>query len=799
MVVIWCMKKTYKIILLATFAACVAPGTAHARPLVDLEERTDAEIEESGISCAVKGEPMHCDSFSDASGWCSPRDHGKKIKVSFGAVAPDGKPCLAVTGVATSKSDTAWGVISKRIEFERKSDTFLWKMDVEAPKEVPSITAHGPMWRTSVHWYDASGKELPQSLVNYSVSTGGFRRVRAKGKIPSGAASYELHMGFDGPNVDPGETFRFRNLEICQLQESPVREACARITSYPRTGGRISWKGVVPAGTSILFQFAAAPTAEGLRTASFRGPDGTDGTFFDAPFDANAPFVRYRAFLRSAGSKTPVLESVTVGAQVDDAWADRPDRLPPTVHIVSPSPTRDAHMRPVLTIDDPSAVAWGTLAVRIDGRDETANFVRKGGRIEYAGRSEPWPDGLHDIEVSVGDWCGNSAVSHKTFFIGDAPSAVRTTLRDDGVTLVDGKPFFPIGIYGFKACEANGNDLARGLMDLKAAGFNTVQSYMRPIRAELLSLCEKHGMMVFRGPRWPDKEALEKVRHSPALLAWYLGDDTSGHMTAGHLLDEHEAMKSIDPHRLSCQADGGSSHLPVTAYYDYQEGTDVFLPEIYPIRDETDENKDRCVAQVINAIERFRHDVEIMGRGPRSMWPILQYFEGWTNWKRFPTRDELFATSFAALIHGANGITWYTYFGGPKKGGGGFNYGAVSTPERKATMFELSRKIAEIAPALLERTPADQPVPEILEGEKKDTYGRPSVTCLMKRHGGATYLLAINAVRRPVRVRIPLKGVANEGEVMWEGRRIALAGGAISEAFTPFAVHVYRFQSSCQP
>lgn len=66
--------------------------------------------------------------------------------------------------------------------------------------------------------------------------------------------------------------------------------------------------------------------------------------------------------------------------------------------------------------------------------------------------------------------------------------------------------------------------------------------------------------------------------------------------------------------------------------------------------------------------------------------------------------------SFAAIIHGAHGITWYTYFGGPKKSGPGFNYGAVSTPERKATMFELSRRIAELSPVLLERTPVNQPV-----------------------------------------------------------------------------------------
>ena len=75
-------------------------------------------------------------------------------------------------------------------------------------------------------------------------------------------------------------------------------------------------------------------------------------------------------------------------------------------------------------------------------------------------------------------------------------------------------------------------------------------------------------------------------------------------------------------------------------------------------------------------------------------------------------------------------------------------------------------------------------------------YNQPSVTCLLKRHGGQTYLLAVNAVRWPVLVRIPLSDVASTGEAMWEsGRRVSLVGGALEDEFGPQAVHVYRFAS----
>lgn len=555
------MKRIGIVFILSAIAGagvCQQPSSLGAKfnsseirhyPLVDLAERENTEISEIGISCAVRGEPMYFDALDDVSHWTCPEDYGngKHLHIAFGEKAPDGRPCLAVTGVVTSRCDTAWCAVGRRKMFTRWTDRFLWTMDVEAPVEVPNFAAHGKKWRTSVHWYDAAGKELPQSLVIYSASTGGFRRVRGQGKIPAGAVAFAPHIGFDTPDIGPGEVYRFRNLEISQLPEKPLRERFARVTSYPRVGGRVSWMGRTPLGTSIRFQYAGAETPEALRGAEFRGPDGTDKTFFDAPFEAKEPFIRYRAFLHSANTETPVLECVAVGSRVDGAWADRPDLLPPTVRIVSPSPTRDGHMKPALTVDDPSTVAWNSLVVSIDGRDETARFTRDGNLLAYTGREDAWTEGLHNIQVSVSDWCGNSHIAHKTFFVGDAPHTPRMEVRDDGVTLVGGKPFFPIGIYGFKECEANGNNLERGVLELKDAGFNIVHTYTRSVRAQLLATCEKHGMMTFRGPRWPDKTAL-KIRHSPAVLAWYLGDDTSAHYEA-------------NPPRCGAERSGATLHL----------------------------------------------------------------------------------------------------------------------------------------------------------------------------------------------------------------------------------------------
>ena len=67
-------------------------------------------------------------------------------------------------------------------------------------------------------------------------------------------------------------------------------------------------------------------------------------------------------------------------------------------------------------------------------------------------------------------------------------------------------------------------------------------------------------------------------------------------------------------------------------------------------------------------------DLSRNGSPVKTIWAIIQHFDGW-GWKRFPTFDELRAMSYLSIIHGAHGITWYTY------GGYNKNHGVTSTPE----------------------------------------------------------------------------------------------------------------------
>ena len=481
-------------------------------------------------------------------------------------------------------------------------------------------------------------------------------------------------------------------------------------------------------------------------------------------------------------------------------WAKKPIPEAPRVRLVSASPFADpvAELRILVTARRP--LNWATLRVAVDGADVTGSVRRDGGVVTYA-PVEPWALGLHQVDVKITDpEDGVVFVAKKVFFRGDAPKGVpHVTLRDDGVTLVDGKPFFPIGIYGVMKREFNGFDFDRGLRELAAGGFNMVHSYAAGRTKEFLDIAHKYGLKTWTAEYNPNANFAETLRNHPAVIAWYVGDDTATHFTPSDIYDRTDAIRAIDPLRITVQADGVRSDNPAISYRPFVKTTDGFMPEIYPVRGTNDTPDPQCVAKTIRDMELLRQDVAEAGDGtPHTAWPIIQYFRGWTEWKRFPTRDELYAMSFAALAHGAHGITWYTYGGtvDPKKGKD--NHGITDTPEIWSNMTNLATRIRSLAPMLVERTPPQPPPAKVLTGPATDALGHPSISVLVKRHEGFAYVIAVNGTLEEISAELDLGVAATEAEALWEGRRIPLLAGRLKDVFVPYAVHVYRVISNLE-
>lgn len=404
---------------------------------------------------------------------------------------------------------------------------------------------------------------------------------------------------------------------------------------------------------------------------------------------------------------------------------------------------------------------------------------------------DPNEPNLHRVTVEAKDFAGNLLRRDWWILVAEPPAEGHAAMREDGVILVDGRPFFPIGMYAVWKREHNQNDFERCFAELAAAGFNTVHTYNAARNVELeefYRVAHRYKIKVFlaartgannQSPSAAIRDAAAECRQ-PALLAWYLADDTASHISPARLRLVHDAVKGIDPFHLTVQADGvgAPDH---SRYATYVDSTDAFLPELYPIRSAEKGE----VAEIIRDMKTIAADLKRAGRRA-PVWAIIQAFEGW-GWQRYPTEAELRAMTYLAIIHGATGMTYYTY------GGHGANHGATHDPRIWAATKQIAKELTTLHDALVEReTPQTQEV-QLISGPDKDALGYPAVSTRLLVHAGKHYLLAANSARAAVGVKIVLRDAPGVTRVLFEDRTVSVQAGVLEDRFAPHGVHVYTW------
>ncbi|MEA3365118.1 MAG: hypothetical protein U9Q79_05705, partial [Candidatus Hydrogenedentes bacterium] len=152
------------------------------------------------------------------------------------------------------------------------------------------------------------------------------------------------------------------------------------------------------------------------------------------------------------------------------------------------------------------------------------------------------------------------AVISCLFMLAALPArTAEVTVVGDRCVRVDGKPFFPIGVYS----AGNPEDLPL----LAEAGFNTVHTYAwEGTRAPengkaLLDAADENGLMCLIGLYRADVKEMEfedsvrrieTYRDHPALLAWHTMDepawDKEGNRGKDYMPAAYEMIKKYDPH-----------------------------------------------------------------------------------------------------------------------------------------------------------------------------------------------------------------------------------------------------------
>ena len=411
----------------------------------------------------------------------------------------------------------------------------------------------------------------------------------------------------------------------------------------------------------------------------------------------------------------------------------------------------------------------------------------------------------------------------------DTPDAVRTPYRV-GVphTTRTGEPLlaydparshFPIGFYNVLTGIRHGRDHRGDFARFKDAGFNTVFAWGGQPLDEVLADAEKVGLQV----AWqdPNDAQLARLRGHPNVIGYALDHEPSL-KKPGPAVDARFAafearaaqVRARDPGRPVFTVDSPSiSGERRESWIRWKRAGDIAVVWKYPYFDPPVEflTGPRGLPEVMTLA------TEAMAG--RAVWYVAQAFESpLLDWF-MPDAREARAMVYAALVHGATGIIWFsddTYVSrsGLVLGASpapAFDYGVEERPaEIKSppllagaaararsqrmwrTVVALNAELAALGPTVLMPTSA---VPYRVAVRGKSVSEAP-IRTLLKQVGDHLVLMAVNVDRRSLDARFDFGAAGVSGLARLHDRRAPPApkGGAWTERFEPLGVRVYRFK-----
>ena len=315
-----------------------------------------------------------------------------------------------------------------------------------------------------------------------------------------------------------------------------------------------------------------------------------------------------------------------------------------------------------------------------------------------------------------------------------------------GIARIDGKPFFPLGMF-FEARAS------KERVDRYAKGpFNCLLPYPEPTRDEMDYAASKGLKMIFTlkdcyvglkyAPKGVTNEIAEtayasrrirEFKNHPALLAWYVNDEL-GLDWLKRLAARRDLCERLDPDHPTYVA-----HYMVEDIRGHLPSFDVIGSDPYPIC----QTGDPPISQVMEHTRITRKGVF----GARAMWQIPQAFD-WGAYRvkdkdktRPPTFEEMRNMAWQFMAEGANGLIFYAYDSWEKM--------KWRTPPE-----EMWNRVCRIGEEVKAK------VPVFLSEETA-----PAVTLITKdasvrawRKDGDVWLLAVNPTYRPKVVEFALEG-----------------------------------------
>ena len=400
-----------------------------------------------------------------------------------------------------------------------------------------------------------------------------------------------------------------------------------------------------------------------------------------------------------------------------------------------------------------------------------------GGRVSVP--ATPLPGGEATVELDVARFApgtndvtftlslnGRTLDSASLRFVRlSAPSTRRVRIDRRKRTLVDGKPFFPLGMY-FRNRDLNASNLAHYV----EGPFNCVMPYapkgltekdIETYRAAGLKVIFdlRHGTTDADGAEAWVRETVAKFKGNPALLAWYTNDERPV-ADIPKLAFRQRLLEEIDPDHPTWSVQDVFSEAR-----QYMGTYDVLGMDPYPIPKKP----------IGTAISSMRQGLEGTFAS-RAVWQVPQAFGwGWlkrkeTKGQRAPTQREMANMTWQAIAGGANGIVYYAFQHLYEKHDDPADAFAPAWTRTKAAAAEV-KKYESV----------------LLSGEEPPKVAGATEALAVRtwRHEGDTYLLAVNCTTNAQTATLTLPGKAGTLVSADFGPAPKIEGGRIDVALGP--------------
>ena len=297
-------------------------------------------------------------------------------------------------------------------------------------------------------------------------------------------------------------------------------------------------------------------------------------------------------------------------------------------------------------------------------------------------------------------------------------------------TIVDGRPFFPLGMYAGNASRRE--DYVKG-------PFNCVMPYSAPDRAGM-DFYWTNGVMVAysvkdiyagaaRAPASVTDEAsadafvqakVDAFKDHPGLLAWYVNDELVGEGWFGPLARRRDFLERADP-----------DHPTWAVVYQLQ-----FLRDLTPTFDVIGTDPYPVPNKPLSMAADWTRKTNRAYFGKRALWQVPQAFD-WGGYRpewpgspenRMPTVDEMRSMAWQCIAEGANGLFFYSFAALQKETHG------LPFEKAWADVCKVGAEIRNSIPVLLSVEPAPT-----VSGVPDEWSVR------VWRKDGETWLLAVNA------------------------------------------------------